>query len=72
MLNNAEVTSKTFDPFIGDNFATLSTNVDVPPSPLTDLSVTANSDSTNLKIGDRITYDFVVTNNGTANASGVV
>ncbi|MFM6281279.1 MAG: hypothetical protein ACKN9K_23175, partial [Dolichospermum sp.] len=72
MLNTAEVISKTFDPFIGDNFATLSTNVDVPPTPLTDLSVTAKSDSTNLKIGDRITYDFVVTNNGTANASGVV
>jgi len=72
LLNTAEVTSKTFDPFIGDNFATLSTNVNVPPTPLTDLSVTANSDSTNLKIGDRITYDFVVTNNGTANASGVV
>jgi uncharacterized repeat protein (TIGR01451 family) len=72
LLNAAEVSSKTFDPFIGDNFATLSTNVNVPPTPLTDLSVTANSDSTNLKIGDRITYDFVVTNNGTANASGVV
>ncbi|MFM6081332.1 MAG: Ig-like domain-containing protein, partial [Dolichospermum sp.] len=72
LLNNAEVTSKTFDPFIGDNFATLSTNVDVPPTPLTDLSVTANSDSINLKIGNRITYDFVVTNNGTGNATNVI
>ncbi|MFM5997755.1 MAG: hypothetical protein ACKO9U_24805, partial [Dolichospermum sp.] len=72
LLNTAEVTSKTFDPFIGDNFATLSTNVDVPPTPLTDLSVTANSDSINLKIGNRITYDFVVTNNGTGNATNVI
>jgi uncharacterized repeat protein (TIGR01451 family) len=71
LLNTAEVTSKTFDSLIGNNFFNLSTTIDAPPTSIADLSVTANPVTANLKVGDRVTYDFVVTNNGTANASSV-
>ena len=71
MLNTAEVTSKTFDSLIGNNFFNLSTTIDAPPTSIADLSVTANPVTAKLKVGDRVTYDFVVTNNGTANASSV-
>jgi uncharacterized repeat protein (TIGR01451 family) len=69
--NTATVTSKTFDPLINNNTVTLTTLVKTTPVISSDLSLTAVSTSTPLKIGDKITYDFTVTNNGTDTATGV-
>jgi uncharacterized repeat protein (TIGR01451 family) len=71
LLNTAEVKSKTFDPFIGDNFATLSTSVDLSSAPLADLSISSSLPPGNLSIGDKINYTFTVRNDGTTTASDV-
>jgi uncharacterized repeat protein (TIGR01451 family) len=70
--NTATVTSKTFDPSINNNTSILTTLVQATSVSSTDLSLTAVSNNTPLKIGDKITYDFTVTNNGTDTATGII
>jgi uncharacterized repeat protein (TIGR01451 family) len=70
--NIATVVSKTFDPSINNNTSILKTLVKTIPVASADLSLTAVSNSTVFKIGDKVTYDFTVTNNGTDTATGII
>jgi uncharacterized repeat protein (TIGR01451 family) len=69
--NTVTVTSKTFDPSINNNTSILNTLVEATPVISTDLSLAVVSTNTPLKIGDKITYDFTVTNNGNDTATGI-
>ncbi|MGK7925690.1 MAG: Ig-like domain-containing protein, partial [Spirulina sp.] len=69
--NTVSASSQTFDPSINNNTSILVTSIE-PSTASADLSLTAVSTNTPLKIGDRLSYDFLITNNGTSTATEVV
>jgi uncharacterized repeat protein (TIGR01451 family) len=69
IISTSRVTSRTFDPNVNNNTSIVSTSV-VPIS--ADLSLSGSISPNAGNLGDDVTYNLVVSNNGTAKATGVV
>lgn len=73
ITGTASVTSKTFDPDVANDTAILATTVNAAPVPVvsTDLAVTAIDTPASVNLGDKLTYNFNVSNNSPTKATGV-
>ncbi len=70
LLNGAEVSGSETDPNPGNNSATAGTTIAAPTD--TDLTITKSDSPDPVLAGGTLTYSLVITNNGPANATGVV
>jgi uncharacterized repeat protein (TIGR01451 family) len=69
ITGTARVTSRTFDPNVNNNVSVITTSVTPIPA---DISISGSVSSNTANLGDDVTYNLVIANNGTTIAKKVV